>query len=107
MTDVMRIHESIAALAPIDGVRIRAGRVEVDFRPEATAQQRQAALAAAASADTRPRRPRQRAALREAVASLTPQQRQALTVEVIAAALESDPGLARRLGIAIDGDESA
>ena len=48
---LLRLHEAIAAVAPIEGVSGSQGNVKIDFRPTATPQQRAAAQAVVASFD--------------------------------------------------------
>jgi hypothetical protein len=55
----------------------------------------------------RPRRPRPAADLKTAVEGLTATQRNAILARLVAEALQRDPGLARRAGVALDGDEEA
>ena len=46
-----RLHQALAAVCPIDGVSGGQGAVRIDYRPEATQPQRDAALAALAAFD--------------------------------------------------------
>lgn len=49
----LRVHKKIAAVCPIDGIRYNGpGNVEIDFRPEATQAEQDAALALVATLDT-------------------------------------------------------
>lgn len=49
----LRIHKEIAAVCPIDGIKYNGpGNIEIDFRPEATQAQKDAALALVATLDT-------------------------------------------------------
>lgn len=53
-TTTLRLHALLAAVCPIDGVSGSQGGVRIDFRPEATAQQRADAQAVLASFDWSP-----------------------------------------------------
>lgn len=73
----------------------------------ATLSAAQEATARAVVAAFRPRRPRAAADLKAAVEALTPPQRNAILARLVAEAMQRDPGLARRAGVALDGDEEA
>ncbi len=91
---------------PVHGVSI-GPPIRVDFKPEATDQQRQQAASIVAGFDTRPRKPRPLAALIADIEALTVIQRNKLLVVMAAKFLQDYPRAARKLGIALDGDEVA
>lgn len=54
MSSLSRLHATVAAVCPIDGVSGGPGGVRIDYRPEATPQQRAAADAVLAAFDWSP-----------------------------------------------------
>lgn len=107
---VSRLHGQLeAAGIPVVSVRHQNSTFEVQFAPEATAEQMQQAEAIVTVFDSRPRRPRPLADLRQDIAAWIgtdpARLRQAVTL-ALALAAQSDPGLLRRvLNASIDGDE--
>lgn len=108
MSAAAKVHEALAAAGiPIDGVAVGSAGMRIDFRPEATAPQRQQAQAIAASVAVLPRKPADRAAVRQAIAALSAADRQRLMIETTVDWLLDHPQAARKLGIAVDGDAPA
>lgn len=106
MSAAAKIHEALTAAGiPIDGVSVGPTGLRIDFRTEATAQQRLQAQAIAAGVDIVPRKPADRAAVRQAIAALSAADRQRLMIETTVDWLIDHPQAARKLGIAVDGDE--
>lgn len=89
---------------PIDGVSVGES-IRVDYRPEATQQQRSQAAAIVAGLDLRPRRPRSLPSIAADIAGLSAADRNRLVAAVCAAYLQDHPAFARTLSLAIDGDE--
>lgn len=106
MSAAAKIHDALTAAGiPIDGVAVGATGMRIDFRPEATAQQRQQAQTLAASVDVAPRKQADRVAVRQAIAALSAFDRQRLMIETTVDWLLDHPQAARKLGIPVDGDE--
>lgn len=82
-------------------------RVRVDLAPGYTPQQRILARDAVLGADLTRRQPRAVAAVLAQIQGLTQGQQMRLFQQVAAEAVVSDPRLARRAGLAFDGDEPA
>lgn len=96
----------VASGAPIDGVTLlRDGSVRVDFRPEATDEQKAAAQSIVDAFDWTPRRPKTQAALLTAIQALSTSDRNKLLAAMAAEFLREHPDFARKLSIALDGDE--
>lgn len=85
MKSIADLHEAIAAAGiPIDGVSKTGQLVDVQFKPEATAEQRTQAAAIVAAWDwTPPRPPRARSVIRQAIAGLTTTQQNQLRNELV------------------------
>lgn len=102
---IQRLQDAFdAAAIPIDGISF-GPPLRVDYRPEATAQQRSAGDALVAGFDSRPRRPRKAAAIFQAINALSAADRTKLITAVCTAVLIDNPLLAQRIGINIGGDE--
>ncbi len=105
--DVMQALLDAGAAIPAgtDVVAARDGAFSLRFPDIATAPQRQAANAALAALDKRPRRRRAVAAILADLNALVPVERMALLMKWLATEAAADARLLRRLGQAIDGDE--
>lgn len=90
---------------PIDGLSGSGPGVRIDFREEATPNQRAAAHQLAATFDWRERRPKSTNALMSEIQSLQADEKQNLLIAVAAQYLQSDPSLAKRFNINIEGDQ--
>lgn len=102
----------MAANIPIDGVSIdqlgAGSNITVQFRPEATKEQQDAAKVIVDNYKAaRPRRKKAIAALVTEILALQAADRNKLFAYVAACMLIDDPKAARRLNIALDGDEEA
>ena len=82
-------------------------RVRIDLTPGATAEQWLVIRDLVLAHDLSSRRPKGVAALVQALAALTAAELRQLTIRLLAERLTADPRLARRAGLALDGDEVA
>ena len=85
-----------------DGLRVR-----VDLAPGATAKQWLVIRDLVLAHDLSARRPKGVATLVQALAALTAAELRQVTIRLLAERLTADPRLARRAGLALDGDEVA
>ncbi len=106
MIDAARIADALqAAGLPVSGVRVVGGRQEVMWSGTPTVGQRAAADSILADPEYGPRRPRPLADVLTDLQGLTQQEVQAIVLRQLAEALARDPGLGRRAGVPVDGDE--
>lgn len=98
-----------AAGIPIHGVSVNhkttPRTVRVDYAAGATLQQRVDGQAVVDAFDWTQRKPKAQAALLTAIQSLSAADRNKLLAAMAAEFLRENPDFARRLGIALDGDE--
>lgn len=96
---------------PIDGVVGDGPNCKIQFRPEATEAQQQQAEQIKKDFDWRERKPKDPSVLRAEIQALgtadAAKLDEADRLERITERLLSEPGFARKLGVAIDGDELA
>lgn len=104
---IERLFEAVnAAGIPNEGCRQAAGGpLEIIYAAGATPQQQAQGATIIAGLDTSPRRPKGLAALRAEVGALTNAQKNNLFEAIAARFLQENPKFARRLGLAVDGDE--
>jgi len=113
MSKIAELDAQLQAICPMNGcVRFNDGTVRIDFKPEATEQQKAAAEAVVAVFDWRPRKAKSVAAVYAAVRGLTGTEQEKLLQAFLALAIVDNPQRARdvmrKLGISIvDGDEVA
>ena len=106
MLDAGKIHQALADIGHTCDVSVaQDGTPSLAFPTGATQEQRAAALRALAGLDLRPRRRREVAAILADLNAMSGAQRLSLVVRWLAQAAADEPGLLRRLGQAIDGDE--
>lgn len=101
---ITRLHEAIEAVCPIHGVCL-SPPVRIDFKAEATPEQRALAATVLASFDFTPRKRRARLAIIQDIAALSSPDRNKLIAGVVADYLIANPTFAKSLNISIDGDE--
>jgi len=111
MSKIAELDAQLQAICPMNGcVRFNDGTVRIDFKPEATAEQRATAQAIADAFDWRPRKPRTVAAVYQAVQRLTAADQSKLFAAFITLAIVDNPQRAKdvmtKLNIPIvEGDE--
>jgi hypothetical protein len=104
--DAGKIHRALADLGHACDMSVaQDGTPSLAFSTGATQEQMAAALRALAGLDLRPRRRRAMAAILADLNAMSGAQRLSLVVRWLAQAAADEPGLLRRLGQAIDGDE--
>lgn len=109
MEIVQRIDAALrAAGVPVAGVCDNGdGTFRVDYLPSATDAQKAAGAAIVQSTPKRKRAPLPAATLRTQLAALSAADRDTLVVAMLAEFLRTKPGVARTLGVAIDGDQDS
>lgn len=101
-TPATRFTEHLESLSiPAHGVRGDGPSCLIDFKDEATREQREVARTEAVAFDWTEKHPKSIAELLNAVAALTPEQRQGVLNRMIAEHLLMSPRLAKSLGIEI------
>jgi hypothetical protein len=108
MSQLSELHELIrAAGLPVSGLSHSGNSVIPEWAGEPTPAQRAEFNAMIASADLRKRRPKDIASLAGEINALPAGDFRKLQCATMAYLLASEPRLARRAGIALDGDEIA